>query len=233
MKRIVLACSLALSTTPVFAQTLEELGLQTKSDRFDTLGEPNELDALSERLDDPFSNFAARSERQPVNVTVRTLNKVTAKYEDITIDMDEGASFGTLEIVARYCDKRPPEEFPETTAFLEIYDRGHDGSVVKAPIVPAASESPASLRRTKIDNPSAPVDAALDLDDRDTDDTGFKAEVLLPPPPEESVFSGWMFASSPALNALEHPVYDVWVIDCQTVALDGRDASSASGISER
>ncbi|WP_374634912.1 DUF2155 domain-containing protein [Ferrovibrio sp.] len=28
-------------------------------------------------------------------------------------------------------------------------------------------------------------------------------------------FQGWMFASSPALNALEHPVYDVWVIDCK------------------
>ena len=35
-------------------------------------------------------------------------------------------------------------------------------------------------------------------------------------PGEEPVvrFSGWMFASSPALNALEHPVYDVWVKDC-------------------
>lgn len=29
------------------------------------------------------------------------------------------------------------------------------------------------------------------------------------------LFSGWMFASSPAINALEHPVYDVWVIDCR------------------
>ena len=28
------------------------------------------------------------------------------------------------------------------------------------------------------------------------------------------VFSGWMFASSPALSALEHPVYDVWVVEC-------------------
>ncbi len=28
------------------------------------------------------------------------------------------------------------------------------------------------------------------------------------------LFQGWMFASSPALNALEHPVYDVWVKDC-------------------
>src|SRR3954453_24091396 len=31
----------------------------------------------------------------------------------------------------------------------------------------------------------------------------------------EGLFSGWMFASSPALSALEHPVYDVWVIDCK------------------
>ncbi len=29
-----------------------------------------------------------------------------------------------------------------------------------------------------------------------------------------SIFRGWMFASSPALSALEHPVYDVWVKDC-------------------
>jgi len=32
------------------------------------------------------------------------------------------------------------------------------------------------------------------------------------------LFSGWMFASSPALNALEHPVYDVWVLGCKSVA---------------
>jgi len=30
----------------------------------------------------------------------------------------------------------------------------------------------------------------------------------------EKLFSGWMFASSPALSALEHPVYDIWVLDC-------------------
>lgn len=29
------------------------------------------------------------------------------------------------------------------------------------------------------------------------------------------LFSGWMFASSPAVSALEHPVYDVWVVDCE------------------
>ena len=30
----------------------------------------------------------------------------------------------------------------------------------------------------------------------------------------ESVFQGWMVASSPALNALDHPRYDVWVLSC-------------------
>ena len=34
----------------------------------------------------------------------------------------------------------------------------------------------------------------------------------------ERVFDGWMLASSPALSALEHPVYDVWVIGCKTVS---------------
>ena len=28
------------------------------------------------------------------------------------------------------------------------------------------------------------------------------------------VFSGWMFASSPALSPMDHPIYDVWVLDC-------------------
>ncbi len=28
------------------------------------------------------------------------------------------------------------------------------------------------------------------------------------------VFSGWMFASSPALSAMEHPVYDIWLVGC-------------------
>lgn len=29
------------------------------------------------------------------------------------------------------------------------------------------------------------------------------------------VFSGWMFASDPSLSAMDHPVYDVWVLDCK------------------
>lgn len=30
----------------------------------------------------------------------------------------------------------------------------------------------------------------------------------------EWIFSGWMFASSPALSAMDHAIYDVWVLDC-------------------
>ena len=29
------------------------------------------------------------------------------------------------------------------------------------------------------------------------------------------IFSGWMFAESPALNAVEHPIYDVWLKECK------------------
>lgn len=53
------------------------------------------------------------------------------------------------------------------------------------------------------------VFAFVEVEDRRTD--GFGEEV-----DGERIFSGWMFASNPALNALEHPVYDVWVIDCRS-----------------
>ena len=33
---------------------------------------------------------------------------------------------------------------------------------------------------------------------------------------DQPVFSGWMIASSPALNALDHARYDVWVMRCKT-----------------
>jgi hypothetical protein len=88
------------------------------------------------------------------------LDKVTARVSTFDAPIDEVVRFGSLEITARICKKRPPEETPESAAFLEIRDRKPG----EAPTV---------------------------------------------------VFTGWMFASSPALNALEHPVYDVWVVDCK------------------
>jgi hypothetical protein len=29
------------------------------------------------------------------------------------------------------------------------------------------------------------------------------------------IFTGWMFAASPGLHAIEHPIYDVWLVDCK------------------
>lgn len=49
-------------------------------------------------------------------------------------------------------------------------------------------------------------------------------------PPDEAprrVFNGWMFASSPGLHALEHPVYDVWALSCRSSTTEGQ--SSAAG----
>ncbi len=36
-----------------------------------------------------------------------------------------------------------------------------------------------------------------------------------PDRPVVEIFNGWMLASMPSLNPLEHPVYDLWVIGCQ------------------
>ncbi len=32
--------------------------------------------------------------------------------------------------------------------------------------------------------------------------------------PKKQVFNGWMFSSNPALSAMEHPIYDIWVLSC-------------------
>lgn len=30
------------------------------------------------------------------------------------------------------------------------------------------------------------------------------------------VFKGWMFSSNPALSAMEHPIFDIWLLSCET-----------------
>ncbi|WP_019955673.1 DUF2155 domain-containing protein [Yoonia vestfoldensis] len=42
------------------------------------------------------------------------------------------------------------------------------------------------------------------------------------------IFSGWMLASSPALNALDHPRYDVWTLRCMTALDDGTASENAA-----
>jgi len=43
----------------------------------------------------------------------------------------------------------------------------------------------------------------------EADEITLKAEI-------RRIFTGWMFAASPGLNAVEHPIYDVWLTDCKT-----------------
>lgn len=43
--------------------------------------------------------------------------------------------------------------------------------------------------------------------------------------PDKTLFTGWMFASSPAVSALEHPVYDVWVVDCMKASSSSPESS--------
>lgn len=102
-----------------------------------------------------------RAQEVPV-VTLGALNKITAKLETISISRDETVKFGTLAITMRNCRSNPPEETPESVAFIEVVDYGQTN---------VATE----------------------------------------------IFKGWMFASSPAISALEHAVYDVWVTDCNMV----------------
>ncbi|NQV81413.1 MAG: DUF2155 domain-containing protein [Alphaproteobacteria bacterium] len=94
---------------------------------------------------------------------LRALDKVTARVSTIEAPVGREVRFGTLRILVRRCTKRPPEETPETSMFIEILD-------------------------------------------------------LRPRGAPQRVFTGWMFASSPALSAMEHPTYDVWPIDCRAAA---------------
>jgi hypothetical protein len=42
------------------------------------------------------------------------------------------------------------------------------------------------------------------------------------------IFTGWMFAASPGLHAVEHPIYDVWLVDCKGAAQAVADTQSAT-----
>ncbi|NOX82694.1 MAG: DUF2155 domain-containing protein [Alphaproteobacteria bacterium] len=193
---------------------------------------PSELDLLSRNADDPFAGVIDAEKRAPVSVTLRALDKITARYTDIEIEMNQIARFGPLEIQPRYCDQRPPEEFPETTAFLEIFDTEFGSrqsglkialpEVIEEEIEPTefdvlAVESIDDSAEVDEERLSPPLDLAPERLSLDMP----VPEVLEGPQAEGvNIFRGWMFASSPALNALEHPVYDVWVISCATRLAD-------------
>lgn len=182
--------------------------------------ELSELDLLSRSADDAFSAAEETAERRPVSVTLRALDKITARYTDIETPIGEPVKFGSLEILPHFCDKRPPEEFPETTAFLEIFDRSNDDAeTTNTPSADDSDSGASAAQKTSADAQSSAPSSLREAGARADDDDGSVKGVSRPVDPDR-IFSGWMFASSPALNPLEHPVYDVWVIDCKTEPAD-------------
>lgn len=65
--------------------------------------------------------------------------------------------------------------------------------------------------RYPTDNPSSDAEAHL---------------TILEDVSNTELFSGWMLASSPALSALDHPRYDVWVLTCDLPEAAPADATS-------
>ena len=63
------------------------------------------------------------AEATPMKIVVlRGLDKITAHVSTFDAPVGETVSFGVLRITARACDKHPPEETPEDSAFLEIVE---------------------------------------------------------------------------------------------------------------
>lgn len=50
---------------------------------------------------------------------------------------------------------------------------------------------------------------------------------------EYNIFKGWMISSSPAVHAVEHPIYDVWLLRCVNRALEDRPLLSAEQLAAR
>jgi hypothetical protein len=103
------------------------------------------------------------------------LDKITARVSKFDAAVDAAVRFGSLVITVRACVKPPPEEPPNTAAFLDIDEVRGSGTTVES----------------------------------------------------KRVFSGWMFALSPAVSAMEDPIYDVNVLDCKSDTTAAPSSASA------
>ena len=210
---IILAVAMQAPEPPLRGgnQQAEEILGWTATPPASAEGEETELDRLSRSssgasfLPDLFGG-GEKDPRIPVSVTLRALDKVTADFSDIEVPIGETATFGSLTLLPRTCSTRPPEEFPETTVFLEVYAGENDEAGRRAR--EDAEELPPIENVEGIGTEVAAGDGAV----VPVSETVIRSidEALY----GEAIFKGWMFASSPSLNAMEHPTYDVWVIDC-------------------
>ncbi len=68
--------------------------------------------------------------------------------------------------------------------------------------------------QTKIGALTVLVDKCLKKPPEETPENAAFLTIMDEDTPEKPVFHGWMFSSNPALSAMEHPVYDIWVVEC-------------------
>jgi hypothetical protein len=67
-------------------------------------------------------------------------------------------------------------------------------------------------------------------EDRPEDAAFLQIDEIRPGEQNLRKFSGWMFSQSPALSSLEHPVYDVILLDCKGASgSSAADAGNSSG----
>jgi hypothetical protein len=128
---------------------------------------------------------------------------------------------------------------PRDDRFRAAPFRGATATVVAAPIEPVDTRPTAGARlrqldkmtgRTKTVEVAAGSEAMIDRlrvrvetcrapEDNSQHGTMAFLEIWDTKYPDVApAFSGWMFAESPALSALDHPRYDVWVLSCTTSA---------------
>ncbi len=50
---------------------------------------------------------------------------------------------------------------------------------------------------------------------------------------EYNIFKGWMMSSSPAINAVEHPIYDVWLLKCHDTEVEKEKLLTAEALEKR
>ena len=68
--------------------------------------------------------------------------------------------------------------------------------------------------QTKIGGLTVLVEKCLKKPPEETPENAAFLTIMDEDTPEKPVFHGWMFSSNPALSAMEHPVYDIWVVEC-------------------
>ncbi len=145
-------------------------------------GVEGESDA-EEGLDEEIVAIQKRNYQQKDTVIVRALDKITGRSTDFQMNKGEPKVYGSLRIDLETCYQTPPEEPPESAAFLRI----------------------TSATSKQVQTMAEPRDLT---EEEILESEGEDADIR---------FSGWMFASSPGLSALEHPVYDIWVIACSEI----------------